>query len=454
MISKFRFFGALIVMACFTLPGGLACADIAIVVGNDTYPNLIQGNLQGCVNDARAMKETLEGYGFHVILVTEDQATKQGILSALNQVGTQIKPNERFVFYFAGHGSKTPDGGGVLLAHDIAEGDFSKAISKVELSGALTSIPVQAKTVLLDACYSDGLLRSKGLEKLLNLRFHQMGPKSKRIDEVNHTDTNNNVVSDSVCAFASSTRLQPSGETDRAGQIRGVFTYHLEQRLKQGQKTDRWGDVSSDVSTKVASEMEDQQTPVFGPAAYADVQVFEALNGPKPPPAPHRTLWDDYVENKANQAYLQMRVTPNLSQVPQNTQFSIEVVVGREDGYLVLLNKDASGEIYLFSPDPRTGASADAMVAASHLTSGTTRTIKAIPRDLGTERVKAILFHSEADAKALISAFPPNGAQMADLRRILRKLVYKGQSDKQKKGWDYFTSMIEIDVVQAKAAAE
>lgn len=443
--------GTAVALAMVAMLPTMAKADVAVVVGNDVYPNLVHGNLQGCVNDATAMKGTLEGYGFRVILITDDQATKQGILDTLRQVGSQIKSDERFVFYFAGHGSKTPEGGGVLLAHDAVEGNFVNTLNKAELSGALTAISARAKTVVLDACYSDGALRSKGLAKLLHLRFHQMGPKPKNLDPVNQTDTNNNVVNSSVCAFASSTRLQPSGEVSEDGRVRGVFTYCLEKRLKRGHKTDRWGDVASEVSAEVAREMEDQQTPVFGPSNYASVPVFEGTNAPNhnPKPNPKRTLWDDYVENKANTSYLQLRVNPDQSQMAQNTHFNIDVVIGKEDGYLVLLNKDASGRIFLISPNPKNGANVEDMVNASHITAGTTRTITVNPKDLGTERVKAILFHSEAEAKTLISNFPKGkeGASMADLRRILRSLENKGEVDTRVNQWDYVTSMIEVDVV-------
>lgn len=424
-----------------------AQADVAIVIGNDAYPFLNTGNLDGCVNDANAMEATLTNYGFRVIKLLNDQATKKHIRDTLARVGRQIKPNERFVFYFAGHGSKTPDDSTVLLAHDAREGDFANTLGKADLDGLLAAIKARGITVLLDACFSEGALRSKGLTKLHKLRFHPMGPKPKRLTPVNQTDTNNNLVNEAFCAFASSTRLQSSGETKLEGQERGVFTYFLEQCLKAGRKTDRWAEIVSQVTSKVAEKMDGTQTPVFGPADYADVPVFEGRHGPKPPPKPHpdRSLWDRYVENRAKPAFLTLNIHPNQSQIKRGTEFEVQITTGpMADGYLVLLNTDASDTVYLFSPDPDKITEIAALVRAAHIAAGTTRTIPCKGEDLGMERLKAILFRTEAESRALLEKFPRKGAQMKQLRSVIVREVEPDAGS----SWDYVTAMAEVEIVE------
>src|SRR5205823_13156173 len=93
---------ALAVFAGALLAGG-ARADTAVVVGVNQYGMLQHADLKGCVNDARAIAEGLRKYGFKVVVLADDQATRQGILGVISQL--KSTGNERVVFYFAGHGT-------------------------------------------------------------------------------------------------------------------------------------------------------------------------------------------------------------------------------------------------------------------------------------------------------------------------------------------------------------
>src|SRR5437016_5583666 len=103
---------ALAIMAGALLAGG-ARADTAVVIGVNHYGMLQHADLKGCVNDARAVAEGLRKYGFKVVVLADDQATRQGILGAISQL--KSSSGERVVFYFAGHGTRGTNGRAVLL---------------------------------------------------------------------------------------------------------------------------------------------------------------------------------------------------------------------------------------------------------------------------------------------------------------------------------------------------
>src|ERR1051326_6668126 len=96
-----------------------ARADQAIVVGINRYPNLeTKWQLEGCVNDAKDVASVLERYGFKVKVLTDDQASREGLLKVLRAAKRRVRDDERFVFYFAGHGSRTDDDRAALCPAD------------------------------------------------------------------------------------------------------------------------------------------------------------------------------------------------------------------------------------------------------------------------------------------------------------------------------------------------
>lgn len=77
-----------------------ARADRALVVGINRYPGYADMDLSGPVNDATAMRTVLKKQGFVVTMLTDRQATRQGVLQALQNLRVQMQPHERLVFYF------------------------------------------------------------------------------------------------------------------------------------------------------------------------------------------------------------------------------------------------------------------------------------------------------------------------------------------------------------------
>ena len=91
----------------------------------------------------------------------DDQATKQNILVAFESIISQAKPEDMFVFYYAGHGTvDESDNEYYLVPPNITElyGDSDqlkeKGISATELKNLLSKVKSTQQLILMDACHS------------------------------------------------------------------------------------------------------------------------------------------------------------------------------------------------------------------------------------------------------------------------------------------------------------
>jgi caspase domain-containing protein len=83
----------------------------ALLIGIDRYPNFRQ--LAGCINDVEAMRQVLtDSFNFpenHVALLTDEQATQEGIRGALKDLVQRVGPEDIVVVHYSGHGSQMTD---------------------------------------------------------------------------------------------------------------------------------------------------------------------------------------------------------------------------------------------------------------------------------------------------------------------------------------------------------
>ncbi len=137
----------------------------ALVIGINKYPSSNWENLDCAVKDAKGMEAFLKNQGFEIIPLYNEHATKNNIISKMqNCIARLVQTNDRVVIFFSGHGYTENLGGkdwGYIVPYD-AEGDSASYISMEELR-AMSQIMGIAKHQLfiMDACYS-GLLGSKG----------------------------------------------------------------------------------------------------------------------------------------------------------------------------------------------------------------------------------------------------------------------------------------------------
>ena len=146
----------------------------ALVVGVDKYPDP-KRHLKNAVNDAKAVKDKLEKYGFrgdHVFYLTDEKATRQKILDVFEQtlrVPAKVKPDDCVIVFFAGHGDVGQDKQTYLLPVDANFGGASLSESSAIGLGdvrrrLLNECPAKHKLLVLDCCHAGGVFRLDGAE--------------------------------------------------------------------------------------------------------------------------------------------------------------------------------------------------------------------------------------------------------------------------------------------------
>ncbi|WP_291297323.1 caspase family protein [Elioraea sp.] len=148
----------------------LGMADAAsrlfvMAVGVDRYriPELA---LRYAAADATTVAETLRDGAVglfaatEVTVLTDEAATKEGILAALERLSREIGPQDTFLLYLAGHGVKTePDERFLFLPQDVTDASSWDALRRQGLSdevlvGALSRIRARNGFLLMDTCYA------------------------------------------------------------------------------------------------------------------------------------------------------------------------------------------------------------------------------------------------------------------------------------------------------------
>lgn len=130
----------------------------AVVIGINEYKNDIP-KLRYAVADAQAVGRELEARGFSVTHLLDREATRDRILEVLgDDLPTQMKPDDRLLIFYAGHGeTKTIVGGqtmGYLLPVEAQREKLHKtAISMGEIKQLAGLLPAKHVLFVVDVCY-------------------------------------------------------------------------------------------------------------------------------------------------------------------------------------------------------------------------------------------------------------------------------------------------------------
>jgi len=131
---------------------------IAVCVGINDYPSYAP--LSCSVNDAVEMSQVFRSYGFDkVLLLTDEEASREDILGALKEVRTDIGENDLFVFFYAGHGWTGADANGnqmgyLLPVETRAGHEADDGVSMAELREAAEAMQNRHSFFIMDSCYS------------------------------------------------------------------------------------------------------------------------------------------------------------------------------------------------------------------------------------------------------------------------------------------------------------
>ncbi|MEM5292368.1 caspase domain-containing protein [Paraburkholderia sabiae] len=140
-----------------SFPLEVCMANRALVVGISNYPSPNQ--LPSCDRDAEEFAKMLEnGYGFTEIQVLKDDgATKKNLIDNINALVSSVSLGDRLVLFFSGHGYRLAVDNThreVLVSHD---GEF---FFDYELAELTRDVPAGMLTIVLDSCFSGGMLKS------------------------------------------------------------------------------------------------------------------------------------------------------------------------------------------------------------------------------------------------------------------------------------------------------
>ncbi|MFZ6012598.1 MAG: caspase family protein [Bacteroidota bacterium] len=197
-----------------------------LAVGINKYQNSAY-NLNYAQPDAEAFIEKIKDHGktifksINPIEIYNEDATKDNIVTGFKSIIARAKPEDVFLFYYAGHGTLDEEKNEeyYLVPTDITKlyGDptqlTAKGISATELRGFLTQVKSQKQIILMDACHSGGALKS------LNVRA--AATDEKAIVQLAR--------SSGVVMIASSGTKQYATEFEQLQH--GVFTYALLEAL-------------------------------------------------------------------------------------------------------------------------------------------------------------------------------------------------------------------------------
>jgi len=129
----------------------------ALVIGNNAYTDM--SPLKTAVNDASAIADLLRTtYGFTVTLLTN--ATREDIITALDQLRATLTEQDNLLIYYAGHGVlDTSEERGYWLPVNAQQSSRIQWVSNTTITDALKAMAAKHVLVVADSCYSGTLVR-------------------------------------------------------------------------------------------------------------------------------------------------------------------------------------------------------------------------------------------------------------------------------------------------------
>lgn len=161
---RLALFGLAFALAASVAPAH-AEKRLALVVGENAYSNLPDNaQLHNAVNDARAVKETLEALHFDVDL--EENVDRATFIDKLSDFGARLDRDDIAFFFYAGHGVSF-DGANYLLPTDVRQPRSSgrdeedrmadQSIAETRVLERIRKSGARLAVVVLDACRDNPL---------------------------------------------------------------------------------------------------------------------------------------------------------------------------------------------------------------------------------------------------------------------------------------------------------
>ena len=150
-------------------------SSYALVVGINKYPSSSWEDLEYSVKDARAIELFLRNQKFIVKALYDEQATRVNIVSYLeNELAQIVGKNDRFIFFFAGHGhTEFFSGGnerGYVVPYDGKDRSSTYlSMARIRDISDILGL-IRHQLFIMDSCYG-GRLGSRGKRSSLDPRM-------------------------------------------------------------------------------------------------------------------------------------------------------------------------------------------------------------------------------------------------------------------------------------------
>jgi hypothetical protein len=303
----------------------------ALLVGIDDYENP-NNNLQGCRADQQDMGDTLKLHGFpasRVKNLSNEQATKKGIIEGLGWLTDGAEPKDVLVFFYSGHGSQVADLDNeeedgydeIICPYDISwnkktyitDDDLYNYFTSKTPAGVITD-------AIFDSCNSgtitkslnkdDGLFYPLLSSKTVYKKQRYLPPPDNhrfRIDSMIPQFTKVNRLGKSIIKEGSSTKServqnnsvisacesnQVSYELLFGDRVRGAFTYYFCNLLREVAGNMTRGDVIRTVKSRMSNEGFEQRPTLEVPNAEAlnlfPFRKFSEVDRPEEVKTPRR----------------------------------------------------------------------------------------------------------------------------------------------------------------------
>jgi len=263
----------------------------ALLIGINNYKAV--PHLMGSLNDVATMEQILiTRWGFapeNIKTLTEEAATRDGILTALRASVQQTGPSDTLVVHYSGHGSQVQDLNGdeedgldeTLVPYDGRTPGVPDIVDD-ELDVIFAKLHAGAVLIVLDSCHSGTATRS--------VEFRARGiPQDKRIDLYQQSALTTRAIVPRVesrfLVMSAVAADQEALDGPIDSEYHGIFTYALSKSLAASPP----GTSPREVFGRVAEELKHLQTrfnigampepQLEGPPAQIDAPLLTARGG-------------------------------------------------------------------------------------------------------------------------------------------------------------------------------
>lgn len=197
--------------------------SVAFLVGNDRFSDPAFTPLQYCQNDVTGMERVLsnrEICDFETITIRNKN--RDEIITLLEETVADLTPNDKILFYYAGHGKRLPRSGKLhLIAADTKLAALNgTAVPMETVLQVMHESRCQQRVLILDCCHSGAV----GAE-------FRGGELSDCLGDL--------ALSTGTCILTASTAIQTAEERESAdttaGSGHGVFTRYFIDGLEKGE---------------------------------------------------------------------------------------------------------------------------------------------------------------------------------------------------------------------------